>query len=111
MDFIGKCSGIVVGSSLTPAQQDAVCKVFDEAYGEFFRYVGYDTVTTASSPDATALNHNLMLYVGTRCTPTGVLLRLRRDFDIENRPKEWVLDALRDAASADYYYTFQKLWE
>ena len=111
MNFINKCNGIDVGSSVTPEAKAAVKAVFDEARAEFRCFV-QDNPTFDHTDGA---DHHRMRYLGTQCSLSGVLARLG-GFDIlgyhaiYGSPKAWVLDALRDCASVDYWYAFEKEW-
>lgn len=107
MNFIGKCNGISLnGRKLAEEESRLVMKVFPKVFAEFKNYVqgpGYD-------PRAD-MNPDLRLDIGERCRPNGVFDRLRgHDITASFTIEEWVADALRDCAGADYWYNYEKEW-
>lgn len=104
--FLNKCSGIdAQGAALSremKAKVESIYEVCIEVFTEMVRR------TPGTKND---VNHRLRYYLGTRCNLDGVMKRLMgREYQMEWSANllSWVLDALRDCASADYYYSFEK---
>jgi hypothetical protein len=102
MNFLNECNGIHHGyAEHSNVAKVVLLAVYGPALEKFKAYVGGRT------------NHDTQMEIGRRCQFEGVLDRLL-GFDIlgvhaaMGTPEEWVLDALRDCASADYWYAYMK---
>jgi hypothetical protein len=108
MNFIGKVSGINAHAPLSPEQREEFMAAYPAAHSKFVKeFMG------PYEEDGVVINHPVgggSYYMGGRCGPDRLLSRLNGfGYQWPNyTPEQWVLDALRDAASADYHYAFEK---
>lgn len=111
MNFLNQCNGIdLQGRAIPKDKVPEIQAAFERVSGDFRRYVegpGYDRMNEA--------NHNLKLMIGSRHTVNHVLNRLQGWDPFETHANygsidEWVLDAMRDCARSDYWYSFEKEW-
>lgn len=106
--FLKRVNGVHHGvAPLTPEQQKTVESIFNECYREFEAML--KALPDYDSRDG--CSHTKGLLMGYRCHVDGVLGRLQGFSDtFSDDPKAHVMDALRDCASADHWYTYEKEW-
>lgn len=110
MNFIGKVNGIdLQAAKLSPEAQEAVTAVLPQCR-EDFRAMMVPNRFQDDVGSIPGLSGDF--YCGGRfSSDTRVMDRLRGWSDeVLANPKAWVMDALRDCASADHWYTFEKEW-
>lgn len=111
--FLGQCNGIdCQGADITGRRKEQIESIFDAVLHQF------ETMLNDTPGTKDGVNARFGYMVGSRCTLSGVLSRLQgKGYQIEQTLasstahatlRDWVLDALRDCASADYYYNFEK---
>lgn len=104
MDFFFRCNGIWTGHR--PYTQDAVnvfSSLVDPAREEFKKYVKENFVKSFRD-----------YAFGTRYHDNRTVLEritsVTSQDEFMSDPINWILDALRDCAEADYYYFVEKSW-
>lgn len=103
--FLNEVNGIACGMpELPPWKKYLVEQVFEDAKKEFL------TLMRNTPETEEIVNHSEEVLIGSRCTVSGVCARLIRVAEKVDKDsvKEYVLDALRDCSSADYYYFYVK---
>lgn len=103
MNFLGRCNGY---KTLTPAFSNvAVEKVVDCLPEARLMMLGYFKEK----------EHELRLEAGHRFhSDQSVVERIASvatEQEFMAQPMDWVVDALRDCAGADYWYTYEKQWD
>lgn len=112
MNFLNKCNGImVVGRNITDEEKLKLAPVYNEVFPKFVKWLR----THPAWDEQDMCNHQTSVAVGHRTSFNGVLARLQGfsvygHHAVYGTPEEWVLDALRDGARADYWYQFEKEW-
>ncbi len=112
MNFINKVNGIDMQCRrLTRDEREVLLPVYERA---LVRFVEWLQTESGWDPDDCA-NHKLSKCIGSRTSFDGVMDRLN-GIDVfgyhsgYGSPEDWVLDAIRDGARAQYWYRFEKEW-
>lgn len=112
MNFLNKCNGIMVGGrTVTEDEKTKLRAVYETAFPKFVEWLR----THPAWDEQEGCNNQTSVALGSRTSFNGVLDRLQ-GFDVYGchavygTPEEWVLDALRDGARANYWYQYEKEW-
>lgn len=103
ISFLKRCNGYGFGGpTLSDEAKDALIAVLPLARERFRVFMTNESA-----------NGNREYYAGSRFNDDGsVFQRIEHAMDSESEvltaPMDWALDALRDCAGADHWYTFEK---
>jgi hypothetical protein len=102
MNFICKCNGYGI-QRLSDDSWLALEMVIDDCRKQFLAWLDSDSKLASQYLPGTRFNSNR--DVGSR------IAHATTDAEFQTSPVPWVLDALRDCAGADYWYTYEKQWD
>lgn len=105
--FLGKCNGIHMDCAELSTEDVAT---FNKLYPEVLKKF---KAMVRALPDFDSLDyasHKEGLMLGNRVHSASALISRLRGVSFSDGPEAWILDALFDGASADYWYEFEKEW-
>jgi len=107
--FLGKCNGVQLnGVQLTAEDRVVFNTLFPDIKKRFCDLV-------RALPDYNKLehaSHKEGIFLGHRVSSAGLVMdRLRGLADkFSENPEAWMMDAMYDCSTADYWYEFEKEW-